>query len=287
MALVSCPECQKQVSTAASQCPHCGAPVSQGSAPMAQPVGQPYPPQQPQYQQQPGFPQQPGYPQGGYPQGGYAQQPPPPKSNCLRNCLIFSCLLLVACIVAFAGLSYYAMNKLKQQIATTPAEIAAIGQKVAPGAKTPPGYTEKFALNMDMFGFKAQGAFILNGADPETGTTIAWGALNAKPSDKKQLEEQFQKALAAGSQGQGGGGNPGGPKKVDSEETVELLIGGEPTKVLKIIATDEESGRKSESYFVILDPWNNEFGWLGVGASGPEGKFDLDGFKAFLATLKK
>jgi hypothetical protein len=283
--LTTCPECQKELSTAATQCPHCGAPVSHGhlsggesgKPPMAKAVPQAYP-------AQPGYPQ-PGYPQAGYPQpGGPPQQP---KSNCLRNCLIFGCLLVFLGIAAFVGLTWYAATVLKQSVATTPAEIAAIGQKVAPGATTPTGYTEKFGLNVNMFGQKWQGAFISNGSgDPNESTIIAWGALNVKPQDKKQLEDSFEKALQAG-QGGGGRNGPNSAKKIDLEETVELQIGGEAHKVLHMVATDQNSGAKTESYFVILDPWNNEFGWLGVGASGPEGKFDLDGFKAFLAKLKK
>lgn len=37
MALIACPECQKQVSDAAPACPHCGYPV-QGAALPGQPV---------------------------------------------------------------------------------------------------------------------------------------------------------------------------------------------------------------------------------------------------------
>src|SRR5688572_27563330 len=145
MALINCRECQKQVSTAATQCPHCGAPVSAGApaasaAPMALPAPNQGYPQQPQA----GYPQQPGYPQG-----GYGQQPPPPKSNCLRNCLILGCLLVILAGCTFFGGMYYIAQRVFKW---TPADVTALGQELAPGATAPPGFKAAAGINWDLFG---------------------------------------------------------------------------------------------------------------------------------------
>lgn len=279
--LVNCPECQKQVSTSATQCPHCGAPVSSGP-PMAKPVNPGYP-QQPQ----PGYPQQAGYPQPGFAPGA-PQQPPPPQSHCLRNCLILGCILTLLAIVAVVAVPVYMVKKLASSFTQDPVAATALGQKVAPGATPPAGYEPKFGIDFNMFGQKIQGTFISSGKgqdiNPNADTIIAWGALNQKKSSH-ELQDSFQQALAAK---KGQPNDPNAPKeKVDSTEEVEFTIAGQPTKVLHMVATDQQSGKKLSYYFVVLDGWNNEFGWLGVGAVGPDDKFDLEGFKAFLASLKK
>lgn len=253
--LTHCPECQKELSTAATQCPHCGAPVNQGHIAGGVPVAQPVSP-------------------------GNAQPAPAPQSHCFRNCLIAGCVIVLLMGVGFFAVSAMFVNKLKSSFTDKPEKIAEVGQSVAPGATTPAGYEPKFGVNLSWFGFEAKGVFLMKGGDPnQGGTVIGYGAMKGK-GDKDQVRDAFQKGLQNAGKG-------GGEQTVEKEETVELDVGGEPKKVMHMITVDQQSGRKQEMYLLILDDWGNEFGWLGIGAVGPEGKFDLDGFKAFLGSLKK
>src|SRR5581483_6712976 len=124
--LTHCPECQKELSTAATQCPHCGAPVNQGQlagggAPVARPVT-------------PGY-AQPGYAQPGYPQGA-GQPPEPPKGHFWRNCCLVGCLVTVL-LCGGSGVAFYMWAN--KHFPRDPQQVAALSESVAPGAKPPTG----------------------------------------------------------------------------------------------------------------------------------------------------
>jgi hypothetical protein len=182
------------------------------------------------------------------------------------------------------GGTYYVGKKMMGAFTKDPAAITAISQNVAGSATVPAGYTQVAGVDFGVFSFKAKGVILQKGGDPKAGgTVIAYGALTAKPQEKAALRDSLEKAM----QGATGGGQAQQQRQVVSQEEVDMQVGSETQKVLHIISTDQQGGNKQSQYFVFLDGWNNEFGWLGVGAMGPDDKFDLDGFKAFLASLKK
>jgi hypothetical protein len=205
--------------------------------------------------------------------------PDQPQSHCLRNCLIGGCLLVVVLGVGFFALTAMFVSKIKNSFTDDPARVTAIGQEVAPGATAPSGYTQK-AIDISWFSFKAKGVILAKGDPDKDGTVIAYGAL-ASRGDRNQVREAFEKAVeGAGQKG------AGGPQTVEKEEEIDMDVAGEKVKATHIVSTDS-GGRKLAKYVLILDQWNNGFGWLGIGAMGGEDKFDMDGFKAFLASLKK
>ena len=76
MALVTCPDCGRAVSTEAASCPHCGRPANAGyTAPHQYPLATQQPPNLPP----PPYDPQPNYPitQQNYPAQPYVQQPYP------------------------------------------------------------------------------------------------------------------------------------------------------------------------------------------------------------------
>ena len=258
--LTRCPECQQEVSTQATQCPHCGAPMG---AAVAKPVAPP--------SAQPAFAQ--------------PAPPPQPQSHCLRNCLIVGCVLVVLVVGGVFVAGAMLASKIKNSFTQDPQKIASIGASVAPGATTPTGYSEKFGVDMSWFGFKAKGAFLAKGDPNSGGTVIGYGAMQADKNNvnKEKVKEGFQQALQnAGNQNQ-----QGKRQQVEKSEEIELDVAGQPTKAVHMIMVDEDTKKRSSMYVIVLDDWNNEFGWLGVGAVGPEDSFDMDGFKAFLGSLKK
>src|SRR5271169_4849996 len=145
--LTHCPECQQELSTAASQCPHCGAPVDHGkvagggsSSPVARPVSP----------------------------GGYAQPagapPGPPQSHCFRNCLIVGCVVLVLFGIGFFVLVSMFVSNIQKSITTDPALMAADGQSMAPEASIPAGYEGYKGIDINFFGFfKAKGELLKKG----------------------------------------------------------------------------------------------------------------------------
>jgi hypothetical protein len=245
--LTHCPECQKELSTAATQCPHCGAPVNQGAMAGGAPMGQPV--------------------------AG------PPQSHCLRNCLIGGCVLVVLIGIGFFAATAMVVSKIKSSFTDDPAQVAAIGQSVAPGATTPPGYAAK-GVDIDWFGVKAKGVFLTKGVSNAGDSIIGYGALAGKKMNKDDVRATFERALEQQ------GHSKSGSQQVEKQEEVEFDVGGQPTKVLHTISTDQ-SGKRLTQYVVVLDDWNNEFGYLGVVGMGLEDKFDLDGFKSVLAGLKR
>ncbi len=252
--LTHCPECNQELSTAATQCPHCGAPVKAGNL-AGTPVVKPVSP-------------------------GFAQPEPPPQSHCFRNCLIVGCVLVVLVIAGFVTAGVVVGKKFADSFTQDPVKVAAIGQSVAPGATTPPGYESKFAMDLSVFGFKGKGAFLTKGDPNQGGMVIGYGAVSQK-GNRQDVSEKFQQALAKVNN-QGGNQNT----QVEKQEEVDLDVGGQPRKALHMIAVNQNNNQKDEMYILVLDNWDNEFGWLGVGAKGPEGKFDLDAFKTFLGSLK-
>jgi hypothetical protein len=235
---------------------------------------------------QPGYPQpQPGYAQpAGYPAG----QPPQKESHFVRNCLVCSCLLVLALIVGTTALVVGFANALKTSFVQTPAEIAPIAQSVSPGVQTPRGYNEKFGVNLNFLGTKAQGVILEQPGG--NGTTIAYGAMSEKPKTKDEFKKQVKTALQNkpdGSQGDLPAESEETPAQQQTEE--EFTLGnGEKVKFLRAIVQDQNRpGKKGVTYVGILDPYPNSFGWLGVFATGPEETFDKAGFEEFLSTLKK
>jgi hypothetical protein len=249
--LTHCPECNQELSTAATQCPHCGAPVKQGSlagTPVSKPV--------------------------------YVT--PPPQGRCFRNCLIAGCILVVLIAAGVVVTGVVVARAIKNSFTMDPVQIAAIGQSVAPGATAPPGYESKAAMDVNIFGaIKAKGAFLMKGDPNRGGMVIGYGAFSKK-GEKQDVGQKFQQVL----ENMNNQGGPQGQNQVEKQEEVDLDVAGEPRKALHMISVNQNTNQKQEMYILVLDNWSNDFGWLGVGAVGPEGKFDLDGFGAFLASLK-
>jgi hypothetical protein len=115
--LTHCPECQGELSTAATTCPHCGVPVDHGKA--AQPAK------------------------------------PAAQSHTLRNCLACGCVLVVLLTVAgvFAAVTF---AKRLAASAVSQKDAPALAAKIAPGTQPPPSYELKGGLDFNMFGWKAQ-----------------------------------------------------------------------------------------------------------------------------------
>jgi hypothetical protein len=260
--LTHCPECNGQLSTDAATCPHCGAPVQkgQGAAPTARPVGA-----APAYAQ----PMQP-------------QPPPqqPPQSHFLRNCFICGCLLVVLAMAGIILVPILAVNKLKNSVVTGQANVTALGQKVMPGYTLPKGWDnpKNFGIDLSMFGmFTAKGVGLVNGE-----SVIMAGSFIPKPGSTDDLKNTMMQGAAANS-----GGNQGQTTTTTLvNDKVDMVLGsGETVPVIHEVTQDQQ-GKKRVLYLLLLDPFDNELGWLGIMAMGPEDTFDLDGFKAFLGSVK-
>jgi hypothetical protein len=101
---------------------------------------------------------------------------------------------------------------------------------------------------------------------------------------RAQIELAMQQA-AAQQQAQAANGQQPRSSIVE-EKTVDLEVGtkGAKTKAIRIIAEDDKKKRIVEE-FVILTPFDNEFGYLVIFAAGPDTAFDDKGFQEFLRTI--
>lgn len=259
--LTHCPECKGELSTAANNCPHCGAPVNHG-----------------QLAARGGPPQQLG-------------APPPKQSHFLRNCLACGCLLFVLLVAAVVGIPAYMFSQIKNSMVDK-AGAPALAAAVAPGVQPPTGYELKGGANFAMFGIKAKGVFMApvgvelgNGQPPKT--LLAFGAFSGKNQTKEQIHEQVEKFLTQMAQG-GQGGGQGGRTKVVSQGEEDLPIGpggASTVKALHIVGEDDR-GQRTTQYLVLLDDYENEFGYLIVAGLGTEKDFDVDALKGLLKTVK-
>ena len=261
--LTHCPECQKELSTAATVCPHCGAPVDHGMV---------------KQQQQPQIPQQP--------------IAAPPKSHFLRNCLLCGCLLAVLAGVAVFALPVYMVAQIQKSVVQK-ADAPALAAKVAPGVAAPPGYEIKGGIDFAMFGIKAEGVAIAPtdvelGKGKEPKTLLAFGAFSGKTQSKEQIHDQVEKFLTQMSQGGGAGaGGQRGSTKIVTQEEVDVNVGPgtDTVKAMHMVTEDERSQKRMTEWIVVVDDYDNEFGYLIVAGMGSEKEFDEAAFKAFLKTV--
>jgi hypothetical protein len=208
------------------------------------------------------------------------QQPPPPQSHFLRNCFICGCVLVLIAMGAMVALPILAVSKVKNSFTTNPATVTAIGQKVIPGYAPPKGWDnpKNFAIDFSMFGmFTAKGVGLTNG-----GSLIMAGSCLPKPASLDDLKNTMMQGVNANS------GNNQGSQTTTTlvNDEVDMVLGSGETVKVKHEVNQDQQGKKQVLYLLLVDPCDNEFGWLGVMGIGPDDSFDLDGFKAFVATLK-
>ena len=261
--LTHCPECKGELSTNANVCPHCGAPVDHGRLAS-----------------------------GGAPPAGAAapaafHQPitAPPKGHALRNCCgcIFFLLVLFGLAVGFVFM------KMKQ--GWQPPEAApGVAATLAPGSQPPAGWAYLGADDITIFGKMVSKAVVLSpgGRKPERGAPVPLmgaAAFGIKPERRAELRQVIEEAIDK----MATEGKPVGKhSKIvsESEETYPLGPGTDTTKVSHIVSENEDTKEKSDTFLAVVEPYDNEFGWVVLFGMGPEKQFDAEAFKAYLKTVK-
>jgi hypothetical protein len=248
--LTHCPECNGELSTAAAACPHCGAPVAQGKIAQPEPI--------------------------------VVQK----KSHFLRNCLICGCFLALLGGAALVALPVYMVNQLKAAVVTA-ADTPVLAAEIAPGTAPPQGYEWKGGVNFSMFGFKAKGVCVApKGALGGGQSFIVSGGFSQKRTSKEEIHDAVTKFLQAMETGPKTGHSGSTTIISHVEEELPIGAGTETVKAQHMVSEDDETKKRATEYVVILDKFPNEFGHLVIVGIGPETGFDLDGFKAFLKTVK-
>ncbi|MBI3722582.1 hypothetical protein HY251_01300 [bacterium] len=216
-----------------------------------------------------------------------AAAPPPydaqqPKSHCLRNCLIVGCLLVVLGVVGTFFTLYWVGSKFMSSFVQGPGATT-IAQSVAKGAVPPPGY-ELVGVDFNMFGYKAKG-FLAAPKGGSKGLLLACGAWEPKPKDVEETRAGIEKAIQ--SSPQAGRGGSGGQTIVE-QGTEEFEIGteGEKVKAFRLLVEDQRKQRLLE-YVILLDSFDNEFGYLAIAALAPDDGQGTDPqeLKDFLKTI--
>jgi hypothetical protein len=213
----------------------------------------------------------------------------PKKSHFLRNCLACGCILGLLGVVAFFVLAASIEGLMKKSVVEAKA-VPALAAQVAPGTVPPPGTEYKKSVDFSLVWLAAKVVCVAPTGQGKPGTILLYGGFSQKSKTREQLQEQVQKILGA-IEASSASQDPDAQTKVVStvEEELPVGTGTDTVKAVHMVTEDQKTKDREVEYFVVLDPYDNEFGYLLVAAVGKQTTFDVEILKAFLktVTLKK